>query len=314
MPFPPKPVRAFLAQAYPHKPWLWDHPIRFLSRRAILAMLERAAPNSLDAQWVLPLIPDERIVYSLRDIMGRAIFLHGCTEYGTAHLMQKLIEPDWVCVDIGANRGEYTVIMARHASRGHVYAFEPVDPIYERLGANVQLNRLDNVTTAHKAIHRYDGMCSFFVNPYRGNSGLSSLSPSEYYAGEGLEEREVPCVTLDVALESIKKIDLLKIDVEGHEIDVLQGAEHILDSLQPTVIFEFGLPGRFAPTLAADHLVARGYALYGIRYDTKVGATLFPVDITRPDSTAEIHSPYEPTNLVAIHARNSHLSDRLVQS
>lgn len=296
-------MRARLARAYPWQPWLWDRPFRFLSRRALIALLDKLAPDLLDAQWVLPLDPHLRIVCPLRDMHGRAIFAHGFTEYATARLLERLIDSEWVCVDVGANRGEYTLMLARRADRGRTYAFEPVDTLFPRLRANVRLNRLSNVVTVRAAAHHYDGHCTFYINRHKVRTGLSSLSPSDYFAEEKPEEQTVPCVRLDSALGEAGRVDLVKIDVEGHEIDVLRGATHILDAFSPIVIFEFGSPVAPASTEPADYLVSRGYALYCTRYDARDGATLLQLSDLEPATLARYHSPYEPINLVAVPPR-----------
>ncbi len=301
--FMPAPMRAMAARAYPWQPWLWDRPVRFLGRRMLVAALDTWAPALLDEQWVLPLDPGLRIVSPLRDMHGRLIFTHGATEYATAHLLERLVAREWVCVDVGANRGEYTLMLARRADRGATYAFEPVDTLFARLEANVRLNQLSNVVTANVAAHQYDGQCTFYVNRHNVRTGLSSLSPSDYFAEAGLEEQTVPCVRLDSALAGANRVDLVKIDVEGHEIDVLRGARHILDAFSPIVIFEFGSPNAPASPDAADDLVSRGYDLHCVRYDAHEGATLLPLSDLQPETLARYHSPYEPINLVAVPPR-----------
>jgi FkbM family methyltransferase len=296
----PGPIRAMAARAYPWQPWLWDRPFRFLSRRLLVEALNKWVPTLLDTQWALPLDPGLRIVFPLRDVHGHLIFTHGVTEYATAHMLEQLIERDWVCVDVGANRGEYTLTMAKRADLGLTYAFEPVDTLFARLEANVRLNRLPNVVVTNAAVHQYDGRCAFYVNRHNVRTGLSSLSPSTYFAEQGLEEQTVPCVTLDSALSGASRVDLVKIDVEGHEINVLQGTQHILNTFHPVVVFEFGFPLAPVTTEASDYLISCGYNLYCMLYGPQDGAALLrPTDLS-PGTLARYHSPYEPINLIAI--------------
>lgn len=305
-------LRPLLARWYPEKPWLWDRPWAFISHRLVLMALERWVPALLRAPAVLTLGTGLHIVYPLRDALGRAIFLHGYSEYATAHLLRALIREDWGCVDVGANRGEYTLLMATRAVQGRVLAFEPVPAIHAWLQSHVRSNRLPNVVTVNAAAHHYDGSSTFFINRHQGNSGLSSLSPSLYYADGGLEECAVPCVTLDTALATIDRVDLIKIDVENHELDVLRGASHILATFHPIIIFEFGSVLQPASPEITDHLIELGYALYCVSYHPTAGPILTPVGDLQSATLARFYTRFEAVNLVAVHHARAEAIARLV--
>jgi FkbM family methyltransferase len=253
------------------------------------------------------------MIASPRNAEARSIFTHGFSEYALAHLLGKMIGRDWICVDVGANQGEYTILTAQHATGGQVYAFEPVELIYDRLQANIRLNGLTNVTVTRSAVHRYDGTCSFYINRNPRRIGLSSLSPTDYFADAGMEEHTVPCVTLDSALSARQRVDLMKIDVEGHELDVLEGARSTLERCVPIIAFEFFTASRPYSTEAANYLVARNYNLYRVDYDPSHGAGLVPVTDLRLEALSSVHSPFEPINLVAVHPQKSDMVAELAK-
>jgi FkbM family methyltransferase len=171
----------------------------------------------------------------------------------TAFLLQMLGTPaDFV--DVGANIGWFTLVAA-HAlvGRGQVHSFEPDPAHLGKLKANVAINRLDNVTINGCALADRTGEASFYLNEI--NRGDNSLLPSSGRRGstrvrlqrlddyEGLS-RERPLI--------------VKLDVQGSEIDVLHGARRLLtDHPQEIVLFCEVSPtalvagGRHAAELAA---------------------------------------------------------------
>jgi FkbM family methyltransferase len=247
----------------------------------------------------VPFAAGGRLWCSLLDIKDRVILMHGYSEYEVARLVERLVEADWVCADVGANSGEYTVLFALCAPQGRVYAFEPAGHIYPRLQANVAANRLAHVTTENVAVAAINGNCPFFLDRSAANTGLSSLSRQAWHGGENLEKIQVSCVTLDHYFASADRLDLIKIDVEGHEMDVLRGAEAVLRRLAPLIIFEFGTAGNLPDSEAPDFLQRLGYDLHCIRYDVARGAQLVPCPTLEADVLIR-YAPRGPLNLVAV--------------
>jgi FkbM family methyltransferase len=127
----------------------------------------------------------------------------------------------WTVFDVGANSGVYTVQQARRGA--HVYAFEPNPDCYRRLRKSVGLNNLENrVTAANCALGAVAGCAQLLVPGRLTMAG--SLRPGWTYAGATGLKVEVQTLDRVVQALGINRIDLLKIDVEGFELDVLQGA------------------------------------------------------------------------------------------
>jgi len=138
-------------------------------------------------------------------------------------------------VDAGANVGVYSVLMALAMAEGAVHAFEPGPETYERLVLHTHLNRAKNVTPIQRALGDQPGRLAL-TDSSQGDSGKASLRAQP----QGSMVAEVEVTTLDAHMESLglTALDLLKIDVEGHEPALLRGAQHALKA-QPWLVLEF---------------------------------------------------------------------------
>lgn len=117
--------------------------------------------------------------------------------------------------DVGAMIGVFAVLAARQAYAGHVWAFEPHPDNFELLKENIRLNNLSNVTAVKAAVLDAPGITTMPVN--------LGIHTGAGMVGTG--KMQVPAVTLD---DSMSKLDFLKVDAEGSELKVLQGAARLL--------------------------------------------------------------------------------------
>jgi FkbM family methyltransferase len=142
---------------------------------------------------------------------------------------------DIVC-DIGANKGAFTFWLARWCRDGRVIAFEPQAEIADGLAADCRSLNFSNVTVEPIGVYSKSGTLQLCVP--RGHSpGASIGSAGAAAAGESVSV-PVRVVTLDDYFSDIEKISLLKIDVEGTELHVFKGAERILKTSCPLLVFE----------------------------------------------------------------------------
>lgn len=142
--------------------------------------------------------------------------------------------------DIGANVGYYAIHFAKELAErgGHVHAFEPIKQTYERLCANVTLNKLGALITANNiGLSDAPGTVDFFQPSYSGSvaSSMKNLHPNET-----VQLHQVTVETLDGYCEkkNISSIDLMKIDVEGAEMLVVQGGLGVIKEFRPIIFME----------------------------------------------------------------------------
>lgn len=154
-------------------------------------------------------------------------------------LIEPLCRPGDCVLDIGANVGDWTVAMAsRVGPLGKVIAFEPVPYLAQTIVKTARINRHSWVEVQQLALGTREGTTEFSVE--RGNSGGSRLGRVE---GD-FSHTTVSAARLDSFLASrpdINRIDFIKIDVEGFEEAVLQGARTSLARFRPGLLFESGV-------------------------------------------------------------------------
>ncbi len=201
------------------------------------------------------------------------IYINGSYEPGPVKYIRRNIKSGMTCVDIGANVGYFTLLMAALvAPMGRVYSFEPSLRTFAILAQNLKLNRFDNVYIEQKAIANRTGTLEFHVGPAGYdvyNSAGAITHPSAAHAD--FSSVTVPCMSLDHYLHSVgvSKIDLLKLDVEGAEWLALQGMENTLRTNEDLkLIIEFsGQTTRgfgYEPSAMAEWLLDRGHSLFFI--------------------------------------------------
>lgn len=149
------------------------------------------------------------------------------------HVLPFLVDPARVSVDAGANRGSYTYFLSRLTK--HVYAYEPNPAMRQLLKRAVA----DNVTVSDVALSDHTGEAEFAVpktaNSYGNNAG--SLEVGQLESGEAnLVRFKVPIRRLDD--ENLTNVGFIKIDVEGHEREVLLGAQQIIARDRPVLLME----------------------------------------------------------------------------
>lgn len=157
-------------------------------------------------------------------------------EPGTGDVLRRLIQPGMVVADVGANIGLLTLIMAWAAGPGgKVIAFEPEAIPRANLEKMRHLNGLSWVEVRDQAVGAEAGQLTFHVSDIIGHSSLYALPETE-----GSREIKVEVVRLD-AVAPAQRMDVVKIDVEGAELDVLAGMSGLIAKNKDlAVVAEFG--------------------------------------------------------------------------
>lgn len=149
-----------------------------------------------------------------------------------------ILKEGMVVIDIGANVGLYSFEAAKLVGKsGKVIAFEPDPYNFEIFSFRLKKSGIKNITLVNKALSNAPGVTKLFIDPF--SPGNHSFSSDNLYSGN--DYVEVPTVKLDDYLSenNIKKVDVIKIDVQGAEGLVFEGAANILKNNDIKMLMEF---------------------------------------------------------------------------
>ena len=149
---------------------------------------------------------------------------------------KQYLQPHSNIIEVGAHIGTHTIPLSKLIPKGFVYAFEMQRFIHQLLCTNIILNRCGNIHTYQEAVSNQKGEVKVGLvdHSHHDNSGNVKLLDVMMDAGYPLH-----VTTLDHKFEFLKKVDLIKVDVECHELEVLQGAYHLIEHHRPIIVTEY---------------------------------------------------------------------------
>jgi FkbM family methyltransferase len=181
-----------------------------------------------------------KLMYLTTDVyMGRMLRDHHQYSEGEVRLFRQILTAGDIVFEVGANIGVHTVPIAQMVgSDGAVFALEPQLKLYYMLCGNLALNNLDNVNALNMAAS--DATEPMIVPDVDydlpNNFGGLSLRPP------GSQGRQVNTICLDNTIGMLSRLKLLKVDVEGMELQVLRGATQIVKKFRPFLYVENDRP------------------------------------------------------------------------
>ena len=146
-----------------------------------------------------------------------------------------------VIFDVGANIGTFATLMAKTYSSGKIYCFEPQHSVFQQLAGNISINNMYNVFTYNMALGKENTYKEFYQPDYFSNNDFGTFSlVDETKLKTTAEKIVVEIKTLDsfVKIYKIEKIDLIKIDAEGMDLDVLSGGIESINTFRPKLFIE----------------------------------------------------------------------------
>jgi FkbM family methyltransferase len=174
-----------------------------------------------------------------------------------------------VAIDCGANVGVHTIEWAKHMTAwGAVLAIEAQERIYYALAGNIAINNCFNARAIHAAVSDRPGMMKIPVPNYSAAASFGSLELKQRdgaeFIGQAIDYSdskmvEVPTVSLDAL--NLARADLIKIDIEGMEMDALAGATQCIGNLRPILLIETIKSDKSAIAAWLDNL---GYAVLDV--------------------------------------------------
>jgi FkbM family methyltransferase len=232
---------------------------RRVARALLDGRLEPGEARVRDRMGLSYRVPD------LREPVAFSLLVDGVYEPDVLSFLLEHLPGDGTFVDVGANIGVFALPAAKEVGgRGRVIAIEASNTVFDCLRANAALNGLSHVTALHVAACDAEGDVRFYPAP-PDRFGMGALAPQFHAAPV-----DVPGARLDrlLAVANVSHVDIVKVDVEGFEVKVFEGAVQLLASAPPPIIvFEFcdwaerRMPGG-KPGDAQRFLMAHGYSVW----------------------------------------------------
>jgi FkbM family methyltransferase len=154
-------------------------------------------------------------------------------------LWRKLCLDTPVVLDIGANTGLYSLVTKTLNPAAKVYAFEPLPKVLEYLNFNIEINKFD-IVVVPKAASNYNGKATVFLT--EGHDFCTSVTVNKSLLSETTPQKELEITTIRlvdfIQKSGMERIDLMKIDVETHEPEVLEGMGEYINQFKPDFLIE----------------------------------------------------------------------------
>jgi FkbM family methyltransferase len=276
-----RPQNIIRLATYLRKLRRYENPIGYrLSRKLLKSVFPKKVTRTFNA-----VVPYDKgfINVSTGNMHEYEILFHGSYEPAITSIIKCIVKEGDVCIDIGANIGSLSLIMAFAAGRkGLVLAVEPNPHIASRLQANFDLNRLDNCRIIQAAVSDEQGTTTLYVaQDDEFQQGKSSLRPVE---GLG-KEIKVDTMRGQDLFENIGSgtCTFIKIDAEGHDLIILRELSEIIKIHRPHIVFEYDKKSWMSRGCKADQafvfLGQFGYTPYFIKSDI-----IFPFQGLLPDN------------------------------
>ena len=248
------PLKIFLRPEYLFRP------------RQILHRLKRVyqAPKPSGEIVVLPW--GDSIKVFTNEVIGSGIWCYGVFDLIVGEAILRLLDKGETAFDIGANIGQFSTLMARRVGlNGKVFSFEPHSDLYHELVTNCSLYiNIQKTLRAHNsALGKNSGSGTLIIpKEFGGNRGTSKVGTDGPKDGDTFK---IKIETLDEVCEALRSIGVCKIDVEGHEAEVLKGAARTLrqKKIRDIIYEDVGLANKELRAI----LIEAGYTIFSLHTD-----------------------------------------------
>ena len=215
----------------------------------------------------MPYDRNSRINVDTSSYIEWELFFQGYYERWVIEAMKKIIKKGDVAIDAGANIGSHTLIMAKLVGNaGRVLAFDPDLRSVRRLKENLDLNHFSNTKVFQSALSNKAGTMTLFLY---GDEARDQGTVSLYNLPKlQKSEVEVSVETLDeiVKRENLSRLNFIKIDTRGSDLNIIKGARASINKFQPVIVFEYNKDNwdrsRSKWSEARQLFSEDGYALY----------------------------------------------------
>jgi FkbM family methyltransferase len=247
-------------------------PAHLIDERAVLERVSREHSRAiyLGDQTVLCRVLGKYLVYADSQETGITphLAMDGYWESWITLVLARTVRPGWHCLDVGANHGYYTLVMADAAGpEGRVVPVEPTPRLAELLRQTLDVNGFPDVEVVAKAATDSDGQTLQLVIPARRSMNASLRAE----VGDTDEAVSVESVTVDSITRDWPRVDLIKIDVEGAEEQVWRGLQRtIADNPRIVLLLELNVDRYEDPRGFLSAIEEAGFRLRYIDVDAEV--------------------------------------------
>jgi FkbM family methyltransferase len=184
------------------------------------------------------------MLVDLRSATEFAAYYTGDYDTPAIRSVLRLLNPDSIVFDVGANIGFWSVPLARHLTHGRLHCFEPVSGNFKRLTENIHQNSLEDIARLHQlGLSDRNGTIQISL---RDGFGTATGNAAIVIEEEDLKFAcmEIQICALDDIFDSFGevRIDFVKADIEGHEDKFLSGASKVIRRFRPTLYLEINEP------------------------------------------------------------------------
>ena len=200
------------------------------------------------------------------EVIGSGIWCYGVFDLIVGEAILRLLDKGETALDIGANIGQFSTLMARRVGlNGKVFSFEPHSDLYHELVTNCSLYiNIQKTLRAHNsALGKNSGSGTLIIpKEFGGNRGTSKVGTDGPKDGDTFK---IKIETLDEVCEALRSIGVCKIDVEGHEAEVLKGAARTLrqKKIRDIIHEDVGLANKELRAI----LIEAGYTIFSLHTD-----------------------------------------------
>ena len=201
----------------------------------------------------------------LNDFVQRNIYITGYHEKEESFSLLKLLPINGIFFDIGANIGAYSFIFCKKAK--HIYSFEATKRTFDIFCDNIELNKINNITPVFAAVHSTDNLEINIYSEFPDNCGGNSMHI--FLEGKTIANT-VKSITIDKYVQdnNIRTISLIKMDIEGNELNAFKGMTKSLLTYRPIIFCEMSPAGSKAA--GSDIIELFNYVTENCKYNAKI--------------------------------------------
>jgi FkbM family methyltransferase len=225
------------------------HGCGVMSKYLVKRMLYSIQKGVMKQRHVVRNVHNYEMILDLYDLgLSRVLIFFGTRELDHKLILERELKHGMTMLDLGANIGYYAIMESKLiGDSGYIYALEPHPANVELLKNNIQLNKISD----RIEVHQMGGSNKNSVEKLcvSAESNLHSFVKDKNSSNETVD---VPTTTIPEFCKGRKKIDFIRMDIEGYEIEVLEGLLPALedDSFRPSILFE-----THRPKYSVDHTI-----------------------------------------------------------